>query len=389
MHENEFVPGSEEELSSLLARFSRDGRPVLPVGGGSHLHVGVTPDPCWARVSLASMTGLVFHEAQDLVASFRAGTRLDEVQEVLGKRKQRLPLDPAHGPSTLGGCLGVDHSGILSHRFGTLRDLVLGMTVVLADGRIIRVGGRVVKNVAGYDLSKIMIGSLGTLGMMTEVIVKVVPEAETEAMFVRGFEDISEAWETALRINGDQLEPSSLFVAGAEAARAVCAREVPGKAFVFMGATGVTAFVSGHERHLNQDHAGTGRWVRIEAEEARDVTKRLPPFFSQGSPLSIRFGCRTGLLGEALSRFGQDSGWVVQPGSGTGWLRLVSYDLLSDLRSWLEGNGGYAVVWKGPENLRTEEIWGTSRDDVNVMRSLKKALDPRRILSPGRFVGGI
>lgn len=168
-------PGSGEEVS-LLMRFAHDrGLAVAPRGGGTKLGWGNKPARLDIIMSTARMNRVLEHAAGDLVARAEAGVTLRTLQETVGKAGQRLALNPPEAGATLGGIVAANPSGYLRLRYGTARDLLIGITVVLADGTVAKAGGKVVKNVAGYDLCKLFTGSLGTLGVIVETIWRLHP----------------------------------------------------------------------------------------------------------------------------------------------------------------------------------------------------------------------
>ncbi|MEO6399017.1 MAG: FAD-binding oxidoreductase, partial [Tepidiformaceae bacterium] len=181
-------PESLEALAALVR--SRDGGTLLPVGGGTRLELGNAPTRPFALVELsAAVRGEILHEAPDLTVVVPATATIAEVNRVLAAEDQWLPLDPPHPElATIGGVLAVGAGGPLRSRHGLPRDLVLGMSVLRADGELVKAGGRVVKNVTGYDLMRLWCGSLGTLGIITEVALRVLPMQSTvdlEVSFVQ------------------------------------------------------------------------------------------------------------------------------------------------------------------------------------------------------------
>src|ERR687898_581885 len=168
-------PGSVEEASQVLRAAAEDGLAVVFAGGASKLRLGNPPERADLLVSSERLDQVLEHAAGDLVVRAQAGVRLADLQAALAPAGQWLALDPPEPGSTLGGVVAANASGPRRLRYGTVRDLIIGITVVLADGTVARAGGKVVKNVAGYDLAKLFCGSLGTLGMIAEVIFRLHP----------------------------------------------------------------------------------------------------------------------------------------------------------------------------------------------------------------------
>ncbi|MFQ5692064.1 MAG: FAD-binding oxidoreductase, partial [Nitrospinota bacterium] len=183
-------PESSRELSDLLGQACAAGLRVIPWGGGTKQHQGYLPTGCDWVVDLSRLSGVSEHQEADFVMTVRGGTTLREVNRFLEERRQVLPLDPLEGDSaTLGGISAANSSGPLRMGFGTPRDLILGMEVVMADGTLVRFGARVVKSVAGYDLNKLYVGSLGTLGLITEVTFKVFSLKVQDGALLAGFRE--------------------------------------------------------------------------------------------------------------------------------------------------------------------------------------------------------
>ena len=175
------LPGSADEVARVVRAAAAAGVPVVPWGGGTQMSRGTPPRDGALVVGLRRLSRVLEHEPGDLTATAEAGITLDALQAALGTGGQWLPLDPpAPGAATLGGVLAANAAGPRRQGYGTARDLVIGMRVVAADGQLIRAGGKVVKNVAGYDLVKLYIGSLGTLGIIVDATLKLRPRPEAE-----------------------------------------------------------------------------------------------------------------------------------------------------------------------------------------------------------------
>ncbi len=182
-------PGSKEEIGSILTLAGERGVPVLPWGGGTALGIGSPPTRVGIVLGLKRLDRVIEHEPGDLTATVEAGITLGALQAYLGRRDQWLSLDPASSDqATLGGILASNASGPRRHLYGTFRDLLIGVTVVSAEGTVIRGGGKVVKNVAGYDLPKLFIGSFGTLGVVVEATFRLRPRPDEDRLVVARFE---------------------------------------------------------------------------------------------------------------------------------------------------------------------------------------------------------
>src|SRR2546430_5431449 len=182
-------PGNVDEVAAVIAQAAEAGVPVVPWGGGSAVGVGVPPARAGLVLLLTRLSALVEHEPGDLTATAQAGITLAALQAALHARGQWLSLDPPDAArATLGGVLAANASGPRRHLYGTPRDVLIGVTVVTADGAVVRGGGKAVKNVAGYDLPKLFVGSFGTLGVIVEATVKLRPVPDEERLVAARFE---------------------------------------------------------------------------------------------------------------------------------------------------------------------------------------------------------
>ena len=235
------APGSVESLAATVKMASELGYAVVPKGGGTKMDFGHPPTRADIVVSLERLNRIVVHEPADQTATVEAGINMARLQAGLGERGQYLPLDPPHGDAgTLGGVLATNASGVLRASFGTARDLVIGARVVQADGTVVRSGGQVVKNVAGYDLNKMYIGSLGTLGILAEVNLKLQPLPAAGRIVVGLMPGSTAAAECAFRVMDSEIMPSFLELAN-PAAGTLIAKE----AGVETNGAGVTEGVHG------------------------------------------------------------------------------------------------------------------------------------------------
>ena len=176
-------PGSKEEVAAVVLAAAEAEMPVTPWGGGTKMGIGAPPQRWGLVLALKRLNRLLEHEPGDLTATVEAGMTLGALQRELGGRGQWLSLDPAHpDEATLGGILSSNAAGPRRHLYGSCRDLLIGVTVVTAAGALVKGGGKVVKNVAGYDLPKLFIGAFGTLGVVVEATVKLRPREDSTTL---------------------------------------------------------------------------------------------------------------------------------------------------------------------------------------------------------------
>lgn len=383
-------PSSTAELADALKELNARKQVVVPQGGGSHQHVGAAAPEGAAILDLTGLRGAEFYEPEDMVACYRAGSSLALMQNDLRKQGQRLECDPAHPPATIGGCLSVDHFGPRSHAWGSLRDKVLGMTYVLPDGRIIKAGGRTMKNVAGYDLSRLMVGSLGTLGVIADVTVRLNPIGEMSRVWIASYSSVRDAWTAANRVANSQLEPQAVCLMDYEAVNKVCDAAPDGEALVLVAAEGLEEQVIYHEQQL-PTVLGRTPDLTLTGDACTSLWERWPQSLKDVglTPFMLRCGCRAGHFPRLLNALYQNYGYYAYVGRGNLFLPISTIQGLEDARALFEAIGGYATVWRSSRELNPDQIWGRPRGDFAIMRRLKDLHDPNAILNPGRFYGGI
>ena len=384
----QLLPADEGEVAAILRLCTEQRLVVSPVRGRTKLGWG-NPVKAGVQIDLQRLSGVREHVWQDLTATVAAGTVWSDMQAALAAHKQRVALDPIFPRrASVGGVMAINDSGSLRLRYGSLRDLVLGATVVLADGTIARSGGKVVKNVAGYDLPKLLTGSFGTLGVITEVTFRLHGLPPATASWTVRCDDIV----PLAGLMGKLLE--SEFSVEALQLRSWPAASQPGFA-VDVRFAGSAEILQGNKSRLLQLAAGCET-----SEAAADVWTQRERLFSNPNATvwkvtalpSKLAGIVTGFA--ELSRNGQLSAQVVADAVGIVTAALagapeVAAGILEDLRARLRADGGMVVVLcRG--SLGTEvERWGGSTPAVEVMRAIKAEFDPLRILNPGKFVGGI
>src|SRR5205814_344256 len=216
------LPGSVDEVAAVITQAAEAGVPVVPWGGGSAIGVGAPPARAGLVLVLTRLDALVEHEPGDLTATAQAGITIAALQAALRARGQWLSLDPSDAArATLGGVLAANASGPRRHLYGTARDLLIGLTVVSAEGAVVRGGGKVVKNVAGYDLPKLYVGSFGTLGVLVEATLRLRPRPDEDRLVVARFERLAAAGAAARAITVSDLIPSALELVDGGALRAL------------------------------------------------------------------------------------------------------------------------------------------------------------------------
>ncbi len=397
------APGSIDECAELLKLAAREGWAVVPAGQGSWLSVGNPVRRADLVVTTRRLDRLRDHQPDDLLATVEAGASLDSLREALGRERQWWPLDPPGG-GTVGATIATGSAGPLAAAYGTPRDLVLGLTAVLADGRIVKAGGRVVKNVAGYDMVKLFTGSWGTLGLITEAHLRLHPTPESDRTRVY-FADRVEAL-TALAADlgrtrslppaaAEILAPAAAGALGLEAGEWLMAVRWLGHASAVEDAVATAEGVAAPLALAGEDRSGT-LWDKLAAIEESVVpalaVRATVPLRSSGTMIGL---ART--LGS-----GQTPALVASPLLGRIWI-LVSealYNAGSGSRVWASRiealrraarqRGGDVRVERMPQDLRgAVDPWGDPGTSLRLHHGLKAKFDPNGILNPGRFVGGL
>ncbi|MCW8130315.1 MAG: FAD-binding oxidoreductase [Planctomycetota bacterium] len=395
-------PASTEEVAEVVRLAGEHGVPVLPCGGWTAMAYGEAAPEGALAVSLQRLDRIVEYEPADLVVTAQAGMNFEAFQAALFEHGQTLPLDaPAH--ATLGGLVATDRSGPRRLLHGTLRDMVLGLTVVNGDGVVRKCGGRVVKNVTGYALEKLYIGSLGTLGIVTEVTFKLRPVPETASV-----QEISApSFETGFNLMRELAGRLPL------AAAVACFPAKP-----FSGQIGIEASPPDHARILRELEEAAARCggsvretgaTRVDADEYPAVSRRLDSVQTAGGetvvpPLAARivWPSKSGAFGATMhaldalaaeAGFGYLMGYHDFPGYASLELFANGGEKTPDLTrivKTLRGDGLPATVaWKASAQPLDERAFGPARAEWALMRAIKQSLDPRAILNPGRFVEGL
>ena len=397
-------PGTAEDLARCL-RWARDaGLKVTPRGGGTKMGWGNPPAACDLLLSTARLDRVGEHAWADMTVIAEAGCRVANLQQALAEHGQHLALDPLWPErATIGGILSTNDSGTLRLRYGSLRDLIIGITVALPDGTLARSGGRVVKNVAGYDLAKLFTGALGTLGVIVQAIFRLHPlPRETRSLTFSGTPAALE--QLLLAILAARLTPIGLQL-----------RAAPGGARLDVRFDGTAAGIQSQVDQVDQvrrlaapspapSESPADVWTSHQAiwdgaAPAPPAPRRLLARLSV-LPSRIAAACaQVERLAAARSR-----AWrMVVQGVGAGYVRLEGAAgdepalraTFLELREELAGTGdtkpGGTIVALGcPLAVkRGLDVWGPASDAQPVMARIKQRFDPHGTLSPGRFLGGI
>lgn len=365
-------PSSADEVAEVVRAARRGSTPLLVCGGRTLIDVGDIPDAPLEPLETGALDPLVAYEPADLTVTVGAGMSLSALSAVLAARDQSLPVfHPAPGAATIGGLAAFGWTGLGRRLYGRLRDRVLEVRAVTGAGSVVRGGAKVVKNVTGFDLPRLFVGSHGTLAVLTELTLKVHPpreplwtvgrEGETAATVAwarHGVEGAVVPVEAMVEVDGDRAS-AAVFVPGpVEDARTVLA-----------------AFGDGLE-----PEPGDASFDGLCADGL------LAP--AEGEPdVVVRVAVRGSDLAPVIAHAGPLVRGLVDAGSSVAWLAPADPGRVAELRTAAERGGGSVVLLRAPDDLRRAiGTWGSPSGGHDIMRRLKERFDPDGVLGPGRFV---
>ena len=399
------APSAVSEIQDILDLAVKEKLSVIPAGNGSKLSIGNPPAQIDLLMTMRKFNKVVEYVPDDLTITAGSGMLLKDVQEILADNNQLLPTNPPYdNESTVGGVVATNSSGPHRLRYGTTRDLVLGMRVVQANGTVIKAGGKVVKNVAGYDINKLYIASYGTLGIITEVSFKLFPKPEIERTMLLRFNQHENAIHVAEEISKSQLLP--VFVS-----------------FLSTGIPGTEVLdpcllvgIDGHPKTVNWQIDQINSIANLNGAVKKEVCKdqkqsqlrsllcAFPEGKRSNSVVVSRINVRPSDVGNFISSvldIGSPFSVCVMShvGHGTVYLILANFvekqmDLLANtltiLRNQVANIQGNLILEVAPVSLKNLiDVWGDVGTKSQLMTQIKSELDPTNVLNPGRFVSGI
>lgn len=403
------IPGTVEDVAQTVALANQQGLTLLTRGGGSRINLGGIPEQFDILLETTKLTRLLEHEAPDLTCHAEAGLTLAGLQAQLATKGQCLALDPPDAEqSTLGGILASNTSGPKRLRYGTARDLVIGLHVVQASGEVARSGGRVVKNVAGYDLNKLYVGSLGTLGIIIEANFKLQPLPESERTLLLTFLNAADATQTVIAIQRSLLTPSAIELIDS------------GAASDMTDFFGLSLPTNGYTLAINFEGSTTS--INRQLDEARSLARKLGALLGDDLAGKVQdqfwdvvrehtqgsVTCKAAVLVSQMATYIQsveqtcqrhelEAAIVAHAGNGILYIELRPGDAtprlveaITELRQHAQEARGSMVVERCPTDLKRRiSIWGEPGSNFYLMQRLKHQFDPKGTFVKGRFVGGL
>lgn len=403
------LPASVQEMQEVLQFAAKQNLSVMPAGGATKLGIGNLPPKVDVVLAMTQLNSVVEYEPADLTVTVEAGIRLVDLQTELAKHSQYLALDPPYAERcTIGGIVATNSSGSLRLRHGTARNQVLGLRVVHANGTVVKSGGKVVKNVAGYDLNKLYIGAFGTLGIITEVALKLSPIPTRQAILSAEFQNIQNAVNTGLSMVGSQTLP--LFVNLFINSDPMCAESDaqmdnrnPTLVTGFGGDPETVAWQLARGQEIVEQNGGMGVTM-IEGESRQRLEESIQEFPADNRK-SEKVIAKINLKRTDIAEFAAqivDMNWERAPqmmvllGSGVLYITMPlapETDLqslseaLTQLRQSVQETRGNLIIEAAPPELKRHiDVWGPVGDTLSLMKQVKIKFDAGGLLNPGRFV---
>lgn len=392
------APGSVKEVCEIIRLAATEGWRVMPAGAGTWLAESATGNSA-IRLSTSRLNRILEHEPADLIATAEAGVTLNEFNAELGKRGQWLPLDPPDdGRATLGGVVATGLAGAQQCGYGSPRTFVIGMRVALADGRVIKAGGRVVKNVAGYDLCKLFTGSYGALGVILEITFKVRPRPLRE-LTVAASGSIKALVQGARAILDQRLFPVAVEILSAAMARELDIETAGNECLLlarFAGNAEGVAFQSEQAANLLRSQAKVNEAIEVAEDQFIWSGLAAVPLRFQAHP-SLRAGALPANLEALVEDFEVRDSLLWQAGVADGRVRVIDTgtpsernDCFMRLNRTAKSLGASLATEQGSiDSEQTKRLALIPPTDCDLPQRIKRELDPAGVLVPGRYVTGL
>jgi glycolate oxidase FAD binding subunit len=389
-------PDSEIALSEIVQYAHQHNYSLLSCGQGSKLNWGgLLQKPVQFIVSTQRLNQISAYAPEDLTVTVEAGVKLADLQQTLQQANQFLPLDPSYGDmATIGGIVATAEGGSWRQRYGGVRDLLLGITFVRADGAIAKAGGRVVKNVAGYDLMKLFTGSYGTLGIISQVTLRVypIPEASLTILLTGEANNLNQAKQIILNCG---LTPTVIDLISPAVVKDLDITPNPG---LLLRLQTIPESIKVQAQQLEK----IAQQLNLSYQTYQDeIEKNLWQRLKKISESPNLITCKIGIIGERAQEFlaeytqitNQEGIAIIHAGSGLGKLAFNAEEAIAKinkLRLLCQNKQGFLTILTAPNTIKESiEIWGYTGNGLPIMEKLKKQFDPNSLLNPGRFLGNI
>lgn len=362
------APRDDQSVRDLVSWCGRENVAFVARGGGSKWHIGATPQRFDLLISTEHLNQIIEHDEGNATVQAGAGITLEKLDAAMRERGQFVPLDRSRTSATLGGVVATNRFDGDKMKYGAPRDLVVGLHAVLSDGRWVKAGSKVVKNVSGYDLNKIFIGSFGTLGLITQVTVRLRPQSEEQRAWQSTLGDWNETVTLAQEIANGAFEPTRLQL---------------------------SSTTDGFIIHAQFEGGAAAVEAQLARLPASEDTRQESGDTSQAEGVEVRAVLPLSLAPEWAHRAREQGALKVLWQVGTGVVEAsfdeaIGVEGIAGLRWTAEKLDGFLVVERVPLEWKTPDlVWGAPRADFALMKRLKCTLDAANVCAPGRFIGGL
>jgi glycolate oxidase FAD binding subunit len=407
------APETEDQVSRILHIASSNGYSLVPQGGGTKDAWGGHSGQTDILLSMKNMSGILHHSVGDLMVTALPGTTVDMLQEALRREGQFLPIDPSWSKqSTLGGMVASNASGPKRALLGSARDHLIATRVALTDGTVIRTGAKVVKNVAGYDMNKLFVGSMGTIGVLTEVTFKIRPLPVATGLLVFQSKEGQARKRIQEALLDSQLEPCAIELVSPELAMKLFGSQEPAIVVLFEDVEPSVSYQMDWLKSFAADLGLKPAWEcrgRDATEPLIEHLRNIVPSANDIAPDRLAVSLK---LLSSMTEVSDICEFAINTAAQLGFQLQFSGGLFTgisycridtephhtqDIIQWIDGMNAYmdrlngaAIVALAPVQVRSAvSVWGSAREDGGLMKDIKQQLDSTNILNRGRFVGGI
>ncbi len=406
-----FYPENVETISKLMAYANRDDKKLLVVGNNSQHHFGAAIEKTDWVISLEKMNAVIEHDVADLIVTVQAGTGLAQLQNHLTKSGQFLPLDSSYSlHQTLGGIVATNSLSSWQPAYGNCRDLVLGMKMILPDGSVVRAGGKTVKNVAGYDLSKFFIGTMGTLGIIAEVTFKLFPRPMSSQTVFASFENVSDAFSLVKTISSSNLVVSRYEYVNSAYYETSVGKRLSHEHNLLLNVAGHTKMVKqtsqiienmAKQYHIKKYESISGdeeqnlwRFItgpQVSSAVSSELILQIAVPKSQQPKLisEIQSMCQEYQISPLIRAHAFNGIIYIYFMGNPGKPDFHYSPVIERLRRKARDHGGNLIVRKSVAGLSNDLVWGSPGEEIDIMKKIKTKYDPNNVMVSGRFVGGL